>query len=73
MKKIISIFLIVILLSAFLIVNILESSFAESNRYVYDGSNLDTSKYPGFKEKIKSLQAQYPNWTFKVLYTDLNY
>ena len=73
MKKIISIFLIVILLSAFLIVNILESSFAESNRYVYDGSNLDTSKYPGFKEKLDTLKANHPNWKFIIMETGLDF
>ena len=73
MKKIISIFLIVILLSAFLIVNILQSSFAESNRYVYDGSNLDTSKYPGFKEKLDTLKANHPNWKFIIMETGLDF
>ena len=67
MKKIISIFFIVILLSAFLIVNILQSSFAESNRYVYDGSNLYTSKYPGFKEKLDTLKENHPNWKFIIM------
>ena len=73
MKKIISIFLIVILLSAFLIVNILQSSFAESNRYAYDGSNLDTSKYPGFKEKLDTLKANHPNWNFIIMETGLDF
>ena len=73
MKKIISIFLIVILLSAFLIVNILQSSFAESNRYVYDGSNLDTTKYPGFKEKLDTLKANHPNWKFIIMETGLDF
>ena len=73
MKKIISIFLIIILLSAFLIVNILQSSFAESNRYIYDGSNLDTSKYPGFKEKLDTLKANHPNWKFIIMETGLDF
>ena len=73
MKKIISIFLIVILLSAFLIVNILQSSFAESNRYAYDRSNLDTSKYPGFKEKLDTLKANHPNWKFIIMETGLDF
>lgn len=73
MKKIISIFLIVILLSALLIVNILQSSFAESNRYIYDGSNLDTSKYPGFKEKLDTLKANHPNWKFIIMETGLDF
>lgn len=73
MKKIISIFLFVILLSAFLIVNILQSSFAESNRYLYDGTNLDTSKYPGFKERLDTIKANHPNWNFIIMETGLDF
>lgn len=73
MKKIISIFLSVILLSAFLIVNILQSSFAESNRYLYDGTNLDTSKYPGFKERLDTIKANHPNWNFIIMETGLDF
>ena len=73
MKKIISIFLFVIILSAFLIVNILQSSFAESNRYLYDGTNLDTSKYPGFKERLDTIKANHPNWNFIIMETGLDF
>ena len=73
MKKIISIFLFVIILSAFLIVNILQSSFAESNRYIYDGSNLDTSKYPGFKERLDTIKKNHPNWNFVIMETGLDF
>ena len=38
-----------------------------------DINNLNESKYPGFKEKIKTLQSQYPNWKFKILYTGLDW
>ena len=73
MKKIISIFLFVIILSAFLIVNILQSSFAESNRYLYDGTNLDTSKYPGFKERLDTIKKNHPNWNFVIMETGLDF
>ncbi len=73
MKKIISIFLFVIILSAFLIVNILQSSFAESNRYIYDGTNLDTSKYPGFKERLDTIKKNHPNWNFVIMETGLDF
>ena len=48
-------------------------AYAVSQWISSDIDGIDESLYPGFKEKIKSLQAQYPNWTFKVLYTDLNW
>ena len=48
-------------------------TYAVSQWISSDIDGIDESLYPGFKEKIKSLQSQYPNWTFKVLYTDLNW
>ena len=39
----------------------------------YDIGLIDESKYPQYKSQIQAMQAQYPNWTFKVLYTGLNW
>ena len=33
--------------------------------------NIDTARYPGYKEKIESLMKAHPNWTFELLYTGL--
>ncbi len=51
------------------------------NKYTYalsqtidtnvDGINM--SAYPGIKERIQELQKKYPNWTFKLLYTNLDW
>lgn len=38
-----------------------------------DINNINESKYPGFKERIKLLQSKYPNWNFKILYTGLDW
>ena len=46
---------------------------ADSTRTVYTGSNLNTSMYPGYKEKIDALKAAHPNWVFKIMYTDLDW
>ncbi len=74
MKKIITIFLITVLLTAFLIVNIsIKNSYAESKRYVYDGSNLDTNKYPGFKERLDAISASHPTWKFILMETGLDF
>ena len=74
MKKIISIFLIVVFLSIFLIINVnLKISFAESKRYTYDGTNLDTNKYPGFKERLDTIKANHPNWNFIIMETGLDF
>ena len=74
MKKIVSIFLIVLLLTIILIINInSQLSFAESKRYIYDGTNLSTSKYPGFKERIDVIKQKHPNWNFIIMETGLDF
>ena len=44
-----------------------------SNRYTYNGSNLDTNAYPGFKEKLDILRKNHPNWTFTIMETGLDW
>ncbi len=36
-------------------------------------AGMNTSKYPGIKERIESLKSKYPNWNFKLLYTNLDW
>ena len=38
-----------------------------------DISKIDTSKYPGIKEKIETLKKSHPNWNFKILYTGIEW
>lgn len=38
-----------------------------------DINAIDDTLYPGVKEKIQALQTQYPNWVFKIEYTDLEW
>ncbi len=71
--KFISIVLILTLIAYSLISLLNNKTYAVSQSISSDIDGIDESLYPGFKEKIKSLQAQYPNWTFKVLYTDLEW
>ncbi len=35
--------------------------------------NIDESKYPGYKEKLKVLKEANPNWNFTLYYTGLNW
>ena len=35
--------------------------------------NIDTTKYPGYKEKIEALMNKHPNWNFQLLYTGLTF
>ena len=38
-----------------------------------DINSIDTSKYPGIKEKIESLKSEHPNWNFTILYTGIDW
>lgn len=35
--------------------------------------NINSSKYPGYKESLEKLKKKYSNWNFEFLYTGLNY
>ncbi len=35
--------------------------------------NLDSSKYPGYKEALEKLQSAHPNWKFELLYTGVKF
>ena len=74
MKKVISIFLIVILLTIIILINLCRQyTLAESKRYIYDGSNIDSGKYSGFKEKLDDLKSKHPNWNFVIMETGLDF
>ena len=37
----------------------------------YDINGINASAYPGVKEQLQKVQAQYPNWKIKLLYTGI--
>lgn len=49
------------------------NSFAVSQSISININSLNDNKYPGIKEKINNLKSKYPNWNFKILYTDLDW
>ena len=73
MKRTIAIItMLLFLLSSKLIPNKSEASQSVKQTVSSDINSINTSKYPGIKEKIQALQNKYPNWKFKVLYTGLD-
>ena len=63
--------IIIIILITFLCIFIKEES---KQKYIeYDGSNLNESKYPGYKELIDKLKEEHPNWKFTLFYTRLDW
>lgn len=66
--------IILILIIAIISISIIMKNEESKQKYeIYDGSNLDEEKYPGYKSLIDNLQASHPNWTFTLFYTRLNW
>lgn len=70
LASIIILTMITYILSSILIQN---KSLAVTQSTSTDINSIDSSKYPGVKEKIQALQKKYPNWKFKILYTGLDF
>ena len=73
LKKIISTILIFVFLAYSLMTIFFNTKTYASQSISSDYNSLNESEYPGIKSMIASLKAQYPNWNFKILYTDLNW
>lgn len=75
-KKFISIIMIFII-SATILFSILNTkSYAISqsrNTDVNNIYNINTALYPGYAERLQALKQSHPNWTFTLLYTDLDW
>ncbi len=70
-KNILAVLLIIVLVTTLFSIIVREE---RKQKYeIYDGTNLDESRYPGYKELIDNLQELYPNWTFTLFYTKLNW
>ena len=70
--KIISIIILILIVICCLIFVWIKES--QKQKYVvYNGKNLNESKYPGYKELIDTLQEEHPNWTFTLFYTKLDW
>ena len=60
-------------------IQINESSDTNAQKFIFEETkanyniDIDTSKYPGYKEKIEKLKKDHPNWNFELLYTGLRF
>ena len=56
---------------------VMKPNDSNSQKFRFDTLNIapdiDTNKYPGYKEKIESLISQHPDWKFELLYTGLKF
>lgn len=71
--KFISYILLLMFLAYSLLALFNSDVYAISQSISSDYTSLNEAEYPGIKSMIDSLKAQYPNWNFKILYTDLEW
>ena len=71
--KIICAIILILIIAIISIAIIMKNEESKQKYEIYDGSNLDEEKYPGYKSLIDNLQASHPNWTFTLFYTRLNW
>lgn len=73
-KKLVAIMLILVMIFSFLFMMLKgEGVRADSYRYTYDGNNIDTNKYPGYKEKLDEIKKVHPNWNITIMETGLDW
>ena len=71
--KFISFILIFIFIAYSLLTLFNNNVYAISQSISSDYNSLNDAEYPGIKSMIQNLKNQYPNWNFKILYTDLEW
>lgn len=70
-KKLISIVTVIIII--YTIINPLISTKVYAQTQNTDIYNIDESLYPGYAALLQKLKSDHPNWTFTLLYTDLEW
>ena len=73
--KIIAIIILVIIIAliTITIIRVIKIEQSKQKYELYDGTNLNEEKYPGYKELIDNLQSSHPNWTFTLFFTKLGW
>lgn len=66
--------IVVFILISYIILSLICGNLAFAvNQSTTDFNSIDSNTYPQVKEMIQKLKNQYPNWNFKVLYTDIEW
>ena len=68
-KILIAIILLVIIIATPIVI----TNLSKQKLVVYDGTNLDDTRYPKYKKLIDELKEEHPNWNFTLLYTKLDW
>ena len=73
-KKILFLIIILTIISYSLLGIINYNTYAAVTQTISSDINgINDSTYPGIKDRINVLKAKYPNWNFKILYTNLDW
>lgn len=64
-----------ILIITYIIINLIceNKVYAITQTVSEDINSIDSSQYPKVKELLQNLKNKYPNWNFKILYTDIEW
>lgn len=72
-SKIVVLCLLIVLILVIVFSIVFYEDKTKQKHVKYNGNNLSTTNYPGYKELIDSLQKKYPDWTFTLFYTRLDW
>ncbi len=72
-KRILTIMLLIVIFFTLLNLFFTIESLSATQKISSDINSIDNSKYPGIKSQIQQLKKAHPNWTFKILYTGINW
>ena len=64
---------IIFLICIFLIFTYTKVEAAQYTEIYTNSSSLNSKVYPGYTTLIDNLKKDHPNWTFTILYTDLDW
>lgn len=56
-----------------ILISVIRVEESKQKYKIYNETNLNESKYPGYKVLIDNLQESHPNWTFTLFYTRLDW
>ena len=69
--------IITVLIIVFIVICCIVFIYIKENQkqkyVIYEGDNLNESKYPGYKGLLDELIEKHPNWTFTLFYTKLDW
>lgn len=73
LRRFFSVIILIIIISTIVITLLQNKTYAVTQSISSNIDGINESEYPGYKELIKKVQSQYPNWKIRVCYTNLDW